>query len=103
MHSWMTRILLSGLAAASIAAAPVALAVASPAHHDRALARTAATSASETESSGYTESAGNPESADADGAQQAAACQKAGVTGDNVQYDDQTGSCSLDTGSNSQN
>ncbi len=39
---------------------------------------------------------------DNDTAAQAAACQKAGIdpTGDNVQYDDQTGSCSLDTGGN---
>jgi|GEM_PF-2244406 hypothetical protein len=38
---------------------------------------------------------------DGDAAAQAAACQKAGVdpNADNVQYDDQTGVCSLDTGS----
>jgi len=41
---------------------------------------------------------------DSDAAAQAAACQKAGINpnADNVQYDDQTGVCSLDTGSNSQ-
>lgn len=39
---------------------------------------------------------------DNDAAAQAAACQKAGIdpNGDHVQYDDQTGSCSLDTGGN---
>lgn len=39
---------------------------------------------------------------DNDAAAQAAACQKAGIdpNGDNVQYEDQTGSCSLDTGGN---
>ena len=41
---------------------------------------------------------------DGDGAAQAAACQKAGIdpNADNVQYDDQTGTCTLDTGGNSQ-
>jgi hypothetical protein len=37
---------------------------------------------------------------DADGAAQAAACAKAGVTGDNVNYDDATGTCTADTGGN---
>jgi hypothetical protein len=37
---------------------------------------------------------------DADGAAQAAACAKAGVTGDNVNYDDATGTCTADTGAN---
>ena len=43
-----------------------------------------------------------PES-DGDAAAQAAACQKAGInpSADNVQYDDQTGTCSLDTGAGS--
>jgi hypothetical protein len=46
------------------------------------------------------EKGGAPESA-ADTAAQKAACDAAGITGDNVQYDDVTGSCSLDTGSDS--
>ena len=39
---------------------------------------------------------------DNDAAAQAAACQKAGIdpNADNVQYDDQTGTCSLDVGAN---
>jgi hypothetical protein len=46
------------------------------------------------------EKGGAPESA-ADTAAQEAACNAAGITGDNVQFDDVTGSCSLDTGSDS--
>ncbi|HZQ03319.1 MAG TPA: hypothetical protein VFA88_04785 [Gaiellaceae bacterium] len=40
---------------------------------------------------------------DSDAAAQAAACQKSGIdpNADNVQYDDQTGTCSLDTGGGS--
>jgi len=40
--------------------------------------------------------------ADADAGGQAAACKAAGIdpNADNVQYDDQTGTCSLDNGSN---
>jgi len=48
---------------------------------------------------------GQPESA-SDEAAQAAACSKSGTTSSNVQYDDQTGACSADTGqggSDSQN
>jgi hypothetical protein len=40
---------------------------------------------------------------DSDGGAQAAACAAAGVTGDNVNYDDATGTCSLDTGADSNN
>jgi hypothetical protein len=45
-----------------------------------------------------------PES-DGDAAAQAAACQKAGIdpNASNVQYDDQSGVCSLDTGSGANN
>jgi len=41
---------------------------------------------------------------DGDAAAQAAACKAAGInpSADNVQYDDQSGTCALDTGANSQ-
>jgi hypothetical protein len=43
------------------------------------------------------------EAGDTDGAAQAAACAAAGVKGDNVNYDDTTGTCSVDTGADSNN
>lgn len=52
------------------------------------------------------ENPGESSSAESDGdaAAQATACQKAGIdpNADNVQYDDQSGVCSLDSGANSQ-
>lgn len=39
---------------------------------------------------------------DADAAAQAAACEAAGVVGDNVNYDEKTGTCSLDNGTDSE-
>ena len=44
---------------------------------------------------------GSDAESDGDSAAQVASCQKAGVdpNADNVQYDDQSGTCSLDTGS----
>ena len=56
--------------------------------------KTSAKDSGEKPESGATE-------ADTDGAAQAAACAAAGVTGDNVNYDDATGKCSLDTGADS--
>jgi cytoskeletal protein RodZ len=50
------------------------------------------------ESAAESEKGGAPESA-ADTAAQDKACAAAGITGDNVQFDDATGVCSLDTGS----
>ena len=56
---------------------------------------------SASEQQGDNESASEP---DSDGAAQAAACQKVGIDPNgNVQYDDQTGTCSLDTGGESNN
>jgi hypothetical protein len=58
--------------------------------------------ANETAESSESEAAGETESA-ADTAAQAAACQKAGIdpNADNVQFDDQTGICSIDSGGDS--
>jgi hypothetical protein len=64
------------------------------AHRSNAAIRKSSENASE--SSGESSS-----EADTDGAAQAAACQKAGVSGDNVNYDDQTGTCTADAGGNS--
>jgi hypothetical protein len=49
---------------------------------------------------GKTEKNSGAESS-ADTAAQAAACEKAGVSGDNVNYDDATGTCSADSGNES--
>jgi hypothetical protein len=48
---------------------------------------------------------GSAAESDSDAGAQAAACQKAGIdpNASNVQYDDQTGTCSLDTGSGANN
>jgi len=61
--------------------------------------RTRSEDPSANEQAGENESSSEAEN---DSAAQAAACQKAGIdpNGDNVQYDDQTGACSLDTGGN---
>jgi hypothetical protein len=72
-----------------------------PAAHQTKSAKAKATtratsSAKSTKDDGETADAGN----DTDGAAQAAACEKAGVTGDNVNYDDATGTCTADTGGN---
>jgi len=102
MHSWLTRILASALTAASIAAAPVALAVASPRQDAHRAARVQRVESAET---GHeAERSGEPGGgeSDGDGAAQAAACAKAGVSGDNVQYDDQTGTCTANAGADSQ-
>ena len=57
------------------------------------------TSSEPSESAGETETSDTPAS-DGDAAAQAAACQAAGIdpNADNVNYDDATGTCSLDTG-----
>ena len=65
----------------------------------------AAVSGKSSEDPSASEQQGENESSSAsdnDAAAQAAACQKAGIdpNADNVQYDDQTGTCSLDAGAN---
>ena len=67
--------------------------------HARLLAATkSTTSPSEAESAAETETVGETESA-ADTAAQDAACKAAGIDPNgNVQFDDQTNTCSLDTG-----
>jgi hypothetical protein len=71
-----------------------------PAAHQTKTAKAKATraisSAKSTKEAPEPADAGN----DTDGAAQAAACAKAGVTGDNVSYDDATGTCTADTGGN---
>jgi hypothetical protein len=63
-----------------------------PANESAAEPADSATEPSESEKGGAPESA-------ADTAAQDKACAAAGITGDNVQFDDATGVCSLDTGS----
>lgn len=65
----------------------------------RATARTSREDPSASEQQGENGSAAE---SDNDAAAQATACQKAGIdpNGANVQYDDQSGTCSLDTGGN---
>jgi hypothetical protein len=71
-----------------------------PAAHQMKSAKAKAPHASSSVKS--TKEDGEPADAanDTDGAAQAAACAKAGVTGDNVNYDDATGTCTADTGGN---
>jgi hypothetical protein len=68
------------------------------AHRSNAAIRKSSENASESSSESSGESSSE---ADTDGAAQAAACQKAGVSGDNVNYDDQTGTCTADAGGDS--
>lgn len=65
-------------------------------------ASTAGEDPSSSERQGESGSAAEP---DSDATAQAAACQKAGIdpNANNVQYDDQTGTCSLDTGGGGNN
>ena len=69
------------------------------AQHARATARTSREDPSASEQRGEN---GSTAESDNDAASQATACQKAGIdpNADNVQYDDQSGTCSLDTGGN---
>jgi hypothetical protein len=69
-----------------------------PAAHQTKTAKAKATRS--TSSAKSTKEASEPaeSGSDTDGAAQAAACAKAGVTGDNVNYDDATGTCTADTG-----
>jgi hypothetical protein len=71
--------------------------------HIRASHSTARAHRGATESPNEQESSAEAEStaADGDASAQAAACQKAGIdpNASNVNYDDATGACSLDTGS----
>ena len=122
MRRRMTRLALAFTALAALVALGAALAVASPGHpakHQKhatliakkfhkssaapSVKREASPASEKPETPGETET-GAPESA-ADEAAQAAACNKAGIdpNGPNVQYDDATGKCSLDTGGNTGN
>lgn len=95
------------LAVAAVGTAPVAGAAGKP-HHGKAHAAklTAAKRVHRAtvrqEQPGENEQAGEAESAanDGDEAQQAAACKAAGIdpNASNVNYEDTTGTCSLDTG-----
>jgi hypothetical protein len=51
---------------------------------------------------GEANEASKPAEGDADAAAQAAACEAAGIVGDNVNYDDETGTCSLDNGADAE-
>jgi hypothetical protein len=101
MRSWLTRILVGTVAAASVAIAPATMAVAKPHHHAKRHPALRADKADAPENS--SEAAENTGS-DNDAAQQAAACQKAGVdpNGSNVQYDDQSGTCTANGGADNQ-
>jgi hypothetical protein len=102
MHSWLTRIVVGTVALASIAAGPAAIALASSHHHARshALHVKRGTDPAGSESTGESAREASANEADADSSRQAAACQSAGVdpNGANVQYDDQTGTCSANGG-----
>ena len=99
----LTALVVGGSTLAS--AAPHAKVHATVGHSSRAHATTlhhagGSTARAKRDNPGESESTAS----DSDGAGQAAACQKAGIdpNADNVQYDDQTGTCTLDTGGNSQ-
>ena len=103
MRSWLTRITIGALAA-SLLAIGSASALASPHRHHvrhhravRASTLVAAQKAAEAPESSA-EAPGTE--TDNDSSQQAAACSKAGVdpNGSNVQYDDQTGTCTANGG-----
>jgi len=102
MHSRITRMLVAVATMATLAGGPVATtALARPHHHVRHHAVRA--SQNQAADPGENGSEAQGREADNDAAQQAAACQKAGVdpNGSNVQYDDQTGTCT-GGGANSQ-
>jgi hypothetical protein len=103
MRSWLTRITIGALAASALAIGPVT-ALASPhrhhvRHHRAVRASTLVAVSNTTEApEGSAEAPGT--GPDNDSSQQAAACSKAGVdpNGSNVQYDEQTGTCTPDGG-----
>jgi hypothetical protein len=97
LRSWLTRFLVVTATLASATGGSVAAAAART-HHP------AARHAAHASVSARTGEDPSSEGADSDAAQQAAACQKAGIdpTADNVNYDGTTGVCSLDTSGNTQ-
>jgi hypothetical protein len=101
MRSWMTRMLVATVALAAGAAGPATSALAQPHHHAVRHHAVLAHKADPPETPGEAPESG---AADNDEAAQAAACQKAGIdpNGPNVQYDDQTGTCSTDGGNSGQ-
>ncbi len=110
MRTRLTRLaaLLGAFAALAVGGATLASAGSgSPAVKSRPAARhitsAAQRSTAEDPNKGEKQTEGQPTAeSDTDAAAQAAACQKAGIDPNgNVQYDDQSGMCSLDTGGNS--